>query len=135
MGGARRDLLGPPLSNHRLAWRSRVERGIVDDLVINQNASLCPSSWLQLWAMQRGYGYAQNSLDGGGLASLRDQLRDAYGPSFAGSARRLFVARQWEPRDQEQERRLRGLAEVDGLVFSTFRHDNPGPVAQADYWA
>ncbi len=85
--------------------------------------------------MHRGYGYAQSSLDGRGLASLQDQLRDAYAPSFADSARRLFVARQWEPRDQEQERRLRGLAEVDGLVFSTFRHDNPGPVARDDYWA
>ena len=71
-GGARGDMLGPPLSNHRLAWRRRVERGIVDDLIINQNASLCPSSWLQLWAMHRGYGYVQHYLDGRGLASLQD---------------------------------------------------------------
>ncbi len=135
VGGPRGDILGPPLSNHRLAWRRWVERGIVDDLVINQNSSVCPSSWLKLWAMHRGYGYVRNYLDGRGMASLQDQLRDAYGPSFAGSATRLFVARQWEPRDEEEERRLLGIAEVDGLAFSTFRYDNPGPVTRDDYWA
>ena len=81
VGGARGDLLGPLLSNHRLGWRSWVEGGIVDDLSINQNASLCPSSWLKLWAMHRGDGYARSSLDGRGLASLQDQLRGQYGPS------------------------------------------------------
>ena len=53
VGAARGDVLGPPLGNATLQWRRWIEEGIVDDLVINQNSSRCPSLWIDLWPMHR----------------------------------------------------------------------------------
>ena len=46
---------------------------------------------------------------------------------------RLYVARQWDARDVETERRWAAIPGVTGLVFSSFRHDNPGPIARGDW--
>jgi hypothetical protein len=135
VGVARGDVLGPPLGNATLHWRDWVARGLVDDLVINQNSSQCPSMWHQLWPMHRGSGYLQNYLDGTALPALADHVCATYRPVFEGSASRLFVARQWDARDAAIERELTSIPGVSGLVFSSFRHDNPAAIARGDWRA
>jgi hypothetical protein len=130
VGVARGDLLGPPLGNQTLPWRQWVERRLVDHLVVDQNSSQCPSMWHQLWPMHRGNGYLQNYLDGTGLPPLAEHLASVYGPAVIGSSTALYVARQWQPRCGEVEQQLGRVPGVTGLVFSTFRHDNPGAVAR-----
>jgi len=125
VGAPRGDVLGPPLSNATLQWRDWVKRGIVDELVINQNSSRCPSMWHQLWPMHRGYGYLQNYLDGFNLPNLLDHLSSDYAPVLENRSVNLFVARQWDERSEIEEKELLSHPVVKGLVFSSFRFDNP----------
>jgi len=135
VGVARGDVLGPPLGNTTLHWRDWVRQGLIDHLVVDQSSSQCPSMWHQLWPMHRGTGYTQNYLDGHGLPGLADHLRATYAPAIRGSAARLFVARQWSSRCGEVEADLRAIPGVAGLVFSSFRHDNPAAIARGDWRA
>jgi hypothetical protein len=135
IGVARGEVLGPPLGNTTLQWREWTRRGLVDDLIVDQNSSQCPSMWHRLWPMHRGTGYLQNYLDGSGLPPLADHLRDAYGPSVAGTSTRLYVARQWHERSAGADRDLAAIPGVAGLVFSSFRHDNPEAVARGNWTA
>jgi hypothetical protein len=91
--------------------------------------------WHSLWPMHRGYGYLQNYLDGYNLPPLAEQLDSEYALGFAGSGARLYVARQWDERDAAAEAALLARPAVAGLVFSSFRYDNPGPVARGDWRA
>ena len=100
---------------------------LVDELIINQNSSRCPSMWHQLWPMHQGTGYVQNHLDGFGLDSLDRQLVDNYAPEVRSSRARLYVACQWDARSPDREA---VLTAVTGLVFSSFRFDNPQAVAR-----
>jgi hypothetical protein len=133
VGVPRGRVLGPPLGNTSLAWDRWVEEGIVDHLVVDQNSSQCPSMWHQLWPMHRGYGYVQNYLDGLNMKPLEEDLTLTYGPVFRGQGARLYVARQWQARSEVEERFLLGHPAVAGLIFSSFRHDNPGPVSRNDW--
>ena len=135
VGVARGDVLGPPLGNTTLHWRDWVRQGLIDHLVVDQSSSQCPSMWHQLWPMHRGTGYTQSYLDGHGLPGLADHLRATYAPAIRGSAARLFVARQWSSRCGEVEADLRAIPGVAGLVFSSFRHDNPAAIARGDWRA
>jgi hypothetical protein len=135
VGCARGDVIGPPLGNATLHWRDWVQRGLIDQLVIDQNSSQCPSMWHQLWPMHRATGYAQNYLEPETLPALVDHVRDTYARTLAGAATQLLVARQWHGRDGHAERELLDIAAVAGLVFSTFRHDNPGAIARGDWRA
>jgi hypothetical protein len=135
VGVVRGDVLGPPLGNTTLHWRDWIQNGLVDHLIVNQNSSQCPSMWHQLWPMHRGTGYVQNYLDGHGLPPLADHLRNTYAPAVAGSATQLFVARQWSQRCTDEERELCAMPGVAGLVFSSFRHDNPAAIAQGNWRA
>jgi hypothetical protein len=135
VGVPRGDVLGPPLGNHTLLWRDWIRRGLVDQIVVDQNSSQCPSMWHQLWPMHRGTGYLQNYLDGAGLPPLTDHIRHHYGRCVTGSSVELYVARQWQPRDIEVERELWAIPGVTGLVFSTFRHDNPQAISRGDWRA
>jgi hypothetical protein len=135
VGVARGDVLGPPLGNWTLQWREWVRRGLVDQLVIDQNSSQCPSMWHRLWPMHSGTGYLQNYLDGNGLPPLLEHVRDAYGPAVLGTSTLLYVARQWHERSPHSERALCAVPGVTGLAFSSFRHDNPGPIARANWVA
>ena len=128
-------MLGPPLGNATLPWRDWIRRGLVDDLVIDQNSSQCPSMWHQLWPMHRGTGHVQNYLDGAGLPPLAEHVRTTYGPAVGGTGTRLFIARQWSEPSESTERELLSIPGVTGLVFSTFRHDNPGALARGDWRA
>jgi hypothetical protein len=91
--------------------------------------------WHQLWPMHRGTGYTQNYLDGSNLPPLAEHLASTYAPVVADGRTMLFVARQWSPRDETVERELTASPGVDGLVFSSFRHDNPGAIARGDWRA
>lgn len=135
VGVPRGDVLGPPLGNTTLHWRAWVRRGLVDHLVVGQNSSQCPSMWHQLWPMHRGGTFAQNYLTGDDMPPLEAQLRDVYAPAMRGSASRLFVARQWDERSAECEQALARMSGVSGLVFSSFRHDNPAALRRGDWTA
>ena len=135
VGVARGDVLGPPLGNGTLEWRTWLRRGLVDQLVIDQNSSQCPSMWHPLWPMHRGTGYLQNYLDGTGLPPLVEHVREVYAPAARAAGAELVVARQWQPRERGVERRLLSTPGVSGLAFSTFRHDNPAAVARNDWRA
>jgi hypothetical protein len=135
VGAARGDVLGPPLGNATLQWRDWVKRGIIDELVINQNSSQCPSMWHQLWPMHRGYGYVQNYLDQYNMPLLLDHLNSDYEPAFENRPVDLYVARQWDEGSEAEEKQLLSHPVVKGLVFSSFRFDNPGPVSRGDWRA
>jgi hypothetical protein len=135
IGCARGDVLGPPLGNATLAWRDWVRLGLVDRLVINQNSSQCPSMWHDLWPMHRGTGYVQNYLDGSGLPPLSEHLSETYAPVLSGHATQLLVAWQWCERSPEVEATLSGTPGVTGLVFGSFRYDNPEAVRRNDWRA
>jgi hypothetical protein len=117
----------------KLDWRAWVAEGLVDALVINQNSSRCPSMWHDLWPMHRGNGYVQNCLTGEGLPPLEQQLTADYAPALQERTARLYVARQWDARDEVRETALAAMPCVSGLVFSTFRHDNPEAVGRNDW--
>lgn len=129
VGIPRGDVLGPPLGNTTLQWRRWVEEGTIDALIINQNSSQCPSMGHRLWPMHRGTGYPEN------LPPLREHVAAAYTPAFKRRKADLYVARQWDPRSAKEERALLRLPAVRGLVFSSFRFDNPGPVRRGDWRA
>lgn len=130
VGVPRGDVLGPPLGNITLAWRDWIARDLVDALIVDQNSSQCPSMWHQLWPMHRGYGYVQDYLSGRNLPPLSE-----YGEALHHSRAQLYVARQWSGRTTEEERELCATRGVAGLVFSTFRHDNPEAVTRSDWRA
>jgi hypothetical protein len=91
--------------------------------------------WHQLWPMHRGTGYVQNYLDGAGMPQLPEQLVTSYVPVFAGSPAELYVARQWCERSPGDEATLAATPGVTGLVFGSFRHDNPEAVRRNDWRA
>ena len=135
IGIPRGKILGPPFSNTSLQWKSWVEKGIVDQLIIDQNSSRCPSMWHDLWPMHRGYGYLQNYIDGYNMNLLEEDLTSVYQPAFDGRNTKLYLARQWKQRSPEKERSLLEHQAVDGLVFSSFRYDNPEQIRRNDWRA
>ena len=130
LGLPRGNVLGPPLGNVTLAWREWMARRLVDALVIGQNSSQCPSMWHQLWPMHRGGGYVQDYLSGAGLPPFTE-----YGHAARHTGTRVYVARQWCGRDETAETALLEVPGISGLVFSSFRHDNPGAIARGDWTA
>ena len=106
-----------------------IEEAIVDDIVIDQNSSRCPSMWHDLWPMHRGHGY----LNGSRRTSLEEDLSRTYEPVLDGHDLGLYVARQWHERSHSEEQALLGHPVVQGLVFGSFRHDNPGPIQKNDW--
>lgn len=134
VGIPRGDVFGPPFGNWTLQWRFWVQAGLVDELVIDQNSSRCPSMWHDLWPMHRGYGYIQNYLTGKGMLPLEQDILQNYLPIIRTTNCKLFIARQWHGFDSLMDRKLLDLG-VDGLVFSTFRFDNPEAIRKGDFRA
>jgi hypothetical protein len=134
IGIPRGDVIGPPLGNWDLQWRIWVEEGLIDELIIDQNSSKCPSMWHDLWPMHRGYGYAQNYITGKGLKPLEVDIKETYLPVFKQSRCKLVIARQWVEPDEREEDILLSLG-VHGMVFSTFRFDNPEVIKKGDFIA
>jgi hypothetical protein len=89
--------------------------------------------WHQLWPMHRGYGYLQNYLDGHNLPPLLDHLSSHHEAAFKDQPVDLYVARQWDERFEIEEKELLSHPVVKGLVYSSFRFDNPGPVARGNW--
>lgn len=135
VGVPRGNILGPPLGNTTLAWWDWATMGLVDELIINQNSSKCPSMGHDLWPMHRGFGYLQNYLDGFNMPPLMAQLTDDYAPYLTNTTTRLYVARQWDRRDPAEETTLSAHPAVSGLVFSSFQHDHPGATDRKDWVA
>jgi hypothetical protein len=135
LGAPRGSVLGPPMGNTTLQWPVWVHEGIIDQLVMDQNSSQCPSMWHDLWPMHRGYGYIQNYLNGLGMKMLEEDIVKTYAPVFDGQNAKLFVARQWQARSQAKEMDVLKLPGVAGLVFSSFRHDNAGRIKQNNWKA
>jgi hypothetical protein len=135
VGVPRGSIFGPPIGNTTLQWPMWVHEGIIDQLIIDQNSSQCPSMWHDLWPMHRGYGYVQNYLNGSGLKLLEEDIVNTYAPVFEGKSTKLYIARQWKERSGSKEKELCGLPGVEGLVFSSFRHDNPGPIKRNKWFA
>ena len=134
VGIARGSVLGPPMGNTALQWPIWVQEGIIDQLIIDQNSSQCPSMWHALWPMHRGYGYLQNYINGCGMNLLDEDIVKTYGPVFDGESATLYVARQWHKRSEAKEKELLRLSGVEGLVFSSFRHDNPEPIRRNNWF-
>jgi hypothetical protein len=132
LGCARGNILGPPLGNATIDYPTWIKEKLIDELIINQNSSQCPSIWHQLWPMHRGYGYKENYLDGYNMPPLIDHLND-YAKHLTNSKTKLFIARQWDPMSPVEESDLLNHPIVSGLVYSTFRYDNPGPIANSDW--
>ncbi len=135
VGIPRGDILGPPIGNMALDWKTWVAQELVDELVIDQNSSRCPSMWHDLWPMHRGYGYLQNYLDGFNMKPIEQDLISVYQHRLKNQKTKLYLARQWKPRSSTREKRLLEHPVVAGLVFSSFRHDNPGPIRRNDWRA
>ena len=62
-----------------------------------------------------------------------DHLSSNYEAVFKDQPEDLYVARQWHERSEIEEKELLSHRAVKGLVFSSFRFDNPGPLARG-YW-
>ena len=135
VGLPRGDVIGQPLGNTTLQWREWIRDGLVDKLVINQSSCQCPSMWHRLWPMHTGTGYLQNYLDNYNMPPLRKQLDETYFPVVCKSPVKLYVARQWNQRSEKEESELLCNPSVSGLVFSSFRFDNPGPLARNNWIA
>lgn len=116
-------------------WREWVKTDLIDDLVINQNSCQCPSMWHLLWPMHRGYGYIQNYIDQKNMPELNLQIESVYQPILSRSSSSLYVSRQWDVRSSRAEAELLAHPVVKGLVFSTFRFDNPEAIRQGDWRA
>ena len=69
------------------------------------------------------------------MNSLEADLTSVYRPIFCRQPAKLYLARQWHHRAPDNEQALLEHPCVDGLVFSTFRHDNPGPIRRNDWTA
>ena len=132
IGCARGNVIGPPLGNATIDYPTWIKEELIDELIINQNSSQCPSIWHQLWSMHRGYGYKQNYLDGYNMPPLIEHL-DHYEKYIKNSKTKLFIARQWDAISPVEESELLTHPIVSGLVYSTFRYDNSGPVANSNW--
>ncbi len=135
IGVPRGDIIGPPMGNFSLHWREWIQKNLIDELIINQNSSQCPSMWHQLWPMHRGTDYTQNYLNEYNLPPLLQHIDKSYFPYIKESNVKLYVARQWSELSPKQESKILNHPAVSGLVFSSFRFDNKGPISRGDWRA
>ena len=133
IGVPRGDIIGPPMGNLSLHWREWIQKNLIDELIINQNSSQCPSMWHQLWPMHRGTGYIQNYLNEYNLPLLLQHIDKSYFPYIKESNVKLYVARQWGELSPKQESEILNHPAVSGLVFSSFRFDNSGTIVHGDW--
>ncbi|MGA7673230.1 MAG: family 10 glycosylhydrolase [Nitrolancea sp.] len=124
VGIPRADYVGPPVGNLYLDWRTWLADDIIDGLVIDQWAAICPSAWMWLWPpTEQGYGYVENYQDPC-ATPLEDDVRQRWGPATREAAKPLYLARQWQAFESAVQNELAAIPDVTGLVFSSFRYDN-----------
>jgi hypothetical protein len=116
--------VGPPVGNLHLDWRTWVAAEIMDELVINQVATRCPSNWTTIWPGHSGYGYVQNYDGNIGLLPLEMEVRANYGPYCTMHGCQLYISRLHWSADERFHAQLLALPGVTGLVLSSFRLDN-----------
>ena len=133
VGIPRGDIIGPPLGNWTLQWRKWISNNLIDSLIIDQSSTQCPSIWHQLWPMHKGYGYYQNYQDNYSMLDLIEDLDKSYTNNILGSSTNLYIARQWKLRNSNKEEELCNHPAVHGLVFSSFRFDNPEVIKRGDW--
>jgi hypothetical protein len=67
------------------------------------------------------------------MSALEKDLTYVYQPVFQKQCAKLYLARQRHQRSLDKERDLLDHPCVEGLVFSSFRHDNTGPIRHNDW--
>jgi hypothetical protein len=112
------------VGNLHLDWRTWVAAQIVDELVINQVATRCPSNWTTIWPDHSGYGYVQNYDENIGLLPLEMDVRANYSPYCTMNGCQLYISRLHWSADERFHAQLLALPGVTGLVLSSFRLDN-----------
>ncbi len=136
VGVPRGDIIGPPLGNWELQWRDvgRHQPGgraggrpELLPMPLDVASALAHAPGLRVPAEL----HRRQGPDG----PRRQEVRRTYAPAFAGHPARLFLARQWDPPDEAEEDVLRSLPGVSGLVFSTFRADNPEVIRRRAFYA
>ena len=118
-------VIGPPVGNMVIDWRTWVIEGLVDELIINQNATYCPSYLNRLWPMHTGFGYVQDYIDGYNIPELSDYIRKVYSPIFNKLPAQLYVSTQWDSVQPHKGRELK-ISDDYGLVYGSFEFENPG---------
>jgi hypothetical protein len=134
VGIPRSDYLGPPVGNLYLDWRTWVRDGIVDDLVIDQVAAVCPSTWLTMWPRDKGYGYIDNHTSRHGRVPVEQAVATTWGPEARAADAGLYLARMWHEIDRTRDQELVALPGVGGLVYSSFRADRDRGVSTRGLW-
>lgn len=131
VGIPRGDFIGPPVGNVHLDWRAWLDRGLLDELVIGQIAEVCPSTWIHLWPERSLAGYLLDPVRGAGLRPLSQDLDEIFGPACAAAGAKLYLSRLHDHADAPTEERiLDAHPSLGGLLYSTFRCDDPSVVEQ-----
>ena len=133
IGCSRGEVLGPPLNNTTLNWRKWVDKQLVDFIAIDQNSSKCPSLWIDLWPMHRGYGYLQNYNDKFKMESLSEDLEKIYSKKFPNNTSKLYISRQWANTTSKDQEEILQYSCVSGLVFSSFRYENQSAIKKNNW--
>ena len=124
MGIPRGDVLGPPVGNLRLDWRTWLAEGLIDALVIGQLNEICPSAWVHLWPEATVDGYLCDPVRRVGLRPLHEDLDQVVGPAAAAAHVPLYLSRLHDHPDPNAEAALMaGHPLLAGLQISTFRRD------------
>ena len=76
LGIAQGDYLGPPYGNMHMDWRTWVEEGIADELLVG----IVLDNYHHYSFVDNGYGYLCNPCFGIGLGPLDEDIRRVYGP-------------------------------------------------------
>lgn len=124
VGIPRADVIGPPIGNLWLDWRTWAGDHLVDALVVGQISEICPSAWVHLWPEIELAGYLADPVRGTGMRSLDEDLDEQFGPGCAAAGVELYLSRLHDHPDAAVEAEL-----VDehpllaGIQYSTFRRD------------
>ena len=131
IGIPRGDLMGPPIGNMALAWRTWVAEGLVDSLVIGQISEICPSAWVHLWPEAPVEGHLVDPIRFVGLRPLATDLNEVFGPACALADVELYLSRLHDHPNPTLEARLVDENPLlDGIQYSTFRRDLASAAAE-----
>ncbi|MBF0104695.1 MAG: hypothetical protein HQM16_05150 [Deltaproteobacteria bacterium] len=125
--------IGPPLGNMTLDWQQWTKQNLVDDLIVNQNSRQCPSMWHVLWPMIKDVGYVENYRRHKTWATITKILAQQYVPLIKHTTSKLYVATQWSLKSFDNLQKLKVPNNVAGLVFSSFRFDNPKALKRGNW--
>jgi hypothetical protein len=67
------------------------------------------------------------------MESLEDDLSQTYADALKAGSVKLYLSRQWSKHPQKDVEKLLKQTAVQGLVFSTFRNDNPKVLMRNDW--